>query len=137
MRLILILLPLQFLLSACAFHHCRRVPEQRIVEMRESLEVPGADQKQVEEALLLNPNKRIFVYKVDGSLQCYSEPGTSLAEMAEELKGIEVFSQVKKPDGMMRPQVCGMPTGMSNVYEIAAKDLAEAEKRGFRLWEFD
>ncbi len=137
MRLSIFLMFSTLFLNACAFHHCRRVPEERISEMRERLEVPGADQQQVEEALLGDPNRRIFVYKADGSLQCHAEPGFSVTEMAEELKGIEIFSKTKKPDGMMRPQMCGLPTGMSNVYEIAAKDLAEAEKRGFKLWEFD
>ncbi len=38
---------------------------------------------------------------------------------------------------MMRIQVCGAPTGNSNVYEIDRKDLEAALKVGFKEWTFE
>lgn len=78
--------------------------------------------------------KRIFVYKPDGSKQCESESKISLESMGQQLSKIEVFSSVNKHDGLMRPQVCGSPTGYCNVYEIDSKDLEAALKLGFKKW---
>lgn len=86
----------------------------------------------------VNPDslKRVRVYKYDGSLQCGMGTAIPTEVMAQELKSIKVFSSSKKPDGLMRAQLCGSPTGMANVYEIAASDLPEAEKYGFKKWAF-
>lgn len=75
----------------------------------------------------------VFVAKLDGSLQCGLGQPQSLEDMErDQLAGIHVFSREKRPDGLMRAQVCGQPTGMANVYEISATDLAKAESRGFK-----
>jgi hypothetical protein len=58
----------------------------------------------------------------------------SLEEMQKELKGIEVFSKTNQNDGLMRIQVCGAPTGDSNVFEIKQEDLEKALKLGFKQW---
>jgi hypothetical protein len=79
------------------------------------------------------PAATVEVFRPDGSLQC--EPGTAiaLATMALELTdaGIAVLDSHKGDDGMMRPAVCGAPTGAINVYRIDAADLAGAEGLGF------
>lgn len=80
---------------------------------------------------------RVRVYKPDGSLQCGQGKATPLAEMQKELKNITVHTSFNKNDGMMRIQVCGAPTGNSNVYEIDRKDLEAAVKAGFKEWTFD
>jgi len=77
---------------------------------------------------------RIKVYKPDGSLQCGMGKAIALADMQAELKNIYVYSSLNKNDGMMRIQVCGSPTGNSNVYEIDRKDLEAALKMGFKQW---
>ena len=76
----------------------------------------------------------VFVYKADGSLQCGEGVKIGLDKMKQDLKGINVISSVNKHDGMMRTQVCGAPTGFSNVYEIKSTDLEAALKLGFKQW---
>lgn len=78
--------------------------------------------------------ERVKVYKADGSLQCGQGKAIPVAEMQKQLKTIKVYSAVNKNDGMMRIQVCGSPTGNSNVYEIERKDLDAALKAGFKEW---
>lgn len=77
---------------------------------------------------------KVKVYKADGTLQCNQGARISLEEMQKQLPGINVFSKENKHDGMMRIQLCGTPTGNSNVYEIDRKDLDAAIKAGFKLW---
>ena len=78
----------------------------------------------------------LFIYKYDGSLQCKMGQPVALKEMAKELKGLKVYSQEKRHDGLMHVQVCGSITGRANVYEIEKKDLPEAVKRKFKVWNF-
>lgn len=80
---------------------------------------------------------RVKVYKPDGSLQCGQGKATPIADMQKELKDIKVYSSFNKNDGMMRIQVCGSPTGNSNVYEIDRKNLEAAIKLGFKEWTYD
>ncbi len=80
------------------------------------------------------PADRIRVYKLDGSLQCNQGKAITPSEMQKELAPLEVYSSGNKHDGMMRTQVCGSPTGRSNVYEINRKDLEAAQKKGFKEW---
>lgn len=79
----------------------------------------------------------VTVYKYDGSLQCGQGKAVPVADMERELSGIPVQSREKKPDGLMHIQVCGQPTGMVNAYVIPFTKLIEAEKRGFRRWNFE
>ena len=79
----------------------------------------------------------VKVYKADGSLQCGQGKAVSLKDMEKDLQGIQVFSSANKNDGMMRIQVCGAPTGNSNVYEIDRKDLDKALSLGFKEWAND
>jgi hypothetical protein len=80
---------------------------------------------------------RVKVYKADGSLQCGQGLAVPLADMQKDLKDIKVYSSFNKNDGMMRIQVCGSPTGNSNVYEIDRKNLEAAIKLGFKEWTYD
>lgn len=80
---------------------------------------------------------KVKVFKTDGSLQCGQGKAISIAEMQKDLKDIKVHSSINKNDGMMRPQVCGAPTGNCNVYEIDRKNLEAAIKLGFKEWTFD
>ncbi len=75
--------------------------------------------------------ERVRIYKSDGSRQCESG-GISPETMKTELQGIRVYTAKKQVlHGVMFPAVCGGKTGNINVYTIAAKDQAEAQKRGF------
>jgi len=78
--------------------------------------------------------KKLYIYKLDGSLQCGLGAKIDLSEMRKELGSIEVFSSENKHDGLMRVQVCGHPTGYCNVYQINAKDLDKALQLGFKKW---
>ena len=79
----------------------------------------------------------LFVYKYDGSLQCGMGKEVPVEKMEQELKGIKVLSKTKKPDNLMRVQVCGSNTGQANVYEIPLDKLPEAEKKGFKEWTYE
>ena len=57
--------------------------------------------------------------------------------MAKELQGVQIFSSVKKRDGLMHIQVCGSITGMANVFEVPAVALKKAEAKGFKKWSFE
>ena len=81
--------------------------------------------------------KSVKVYKPDGSLQCNQGQAVSVKEMQRELRDIKIISSEKKHDGLMRIQVCGHPTGMNNVYEIAESDLEKATGHGFKVWKKD
>ena len=73
----------------------------------------------------------IQIYKSDGARQCEGG-GISPEAMRSELQGIRVYAAGKSIlRGVMFPAVCGGGTGSINVYTIAAKDQAEAQKRGF------
>ncbi|MDO4248585.1 MAG: hypothetical protein Q4C79_06440 [Neisseria sp.] len=77
---------------------------------------------------------RIRVYKPDGSRQCEEGSGIGAQAMKQELHGIRVYAAEKQMlYGVMFPTVCGGQTGNINVYTIAAKDQAEAQKRGFAV----
>ena len=77
---------------------------------------------------------RVKVHKPDGGLQCGMGKAVSLSDMQKQLGAIKVYKSYNKNDGMMRIQMCGAPTGNSNIYEINSKDLAEAIKAGFKEW---
>lgn len=79
----------------------------------------------------------VVVYKYDGSLQCGMGKAIPVRDMEHELSGIPVLERENKPDGMMHIQVCGQPTGMVNAYVIPLVKLPDAERRGFRRWNFD
>ncbi|MGE0764087.1 MAG: hypothetical protein AB7N80_12475 [Bdellovibrionales bacterium] len=113
----------------CAQHHCRRPPD---------IATPVAVAPGAEETVSGGANKRrIKVYKYDGSLQCGQGKPISVEAMAQELKGIQVFSSQKRPDGLMHIQVCGSNSGVANIYEISEADLSKAEKKGFKKWTFE
>lgn len=120
------LLPLVFAV-ACTSTNCR--------EQKEKAGVAAAPvKKEIDPMAKTSVADRVKVFKPDGSLQCGQGKAISLGEMQKELKGIQVHSSFNKNDGLMRIQVCGAPTGNSNVYEIDRKDLDAAVKAGFKEW---
>jgi hypothetical protein len=120
---------------SCISGECRR--KEVIPPYPGQKEEPSTSVKKGGAAVVPAVERRVLVYKYDGSLQCGMGKGKSVKEMAKELEGIKIFSAVKKPDGLMHIQVCGSNTGMTNVYEILASDLPEAERKGFKLWKFE
>lgn len=84
---------------------------------------------------MTNPLKKIKIFKPDGSIQCEQGTGTPASEMAKQLGDIKIYSSETKHDGLIRIQVCGQPTGNSNVYEINESDFEKASsKLGFKKW---
>src|SRR5882672_11905152 len=67
----------------------------------------------------------VKVFRYDGSLQCGMGQAVPLDEMAKELTAvnIKVFSSEKSVVSGLIIALCGAPTGMANVYEIAKDDL--------------
>lgn len=119
-----LLILLSSLLVACATGRCAN-------------QVKSNDTSGVVSATSAADPSVIRVSKEDGSLQCDKGKGIALATMENQLKkaGIKVISSKKQPDNLMRVQMCGAPTGMSNTFEISKADLAKAEKLGFKRWQ--
>ena len=115
-------------LLGCSTTHCKRAPEQ---DQTQKVVAP----EQVD-GIAAKPSGKVFVFKYDGSLQCGMGKKIPRDVMAKQLKKIKIYSSESKYDGMMHIQACGSATGMTNVYEIDAKDQSEAEKLGFKKWDF-
>lgn len=72
------------------------------------------------------------VFKYDGSVQCEGA-GIAVQVMERDLTnaGIGVSCGQKAGDGYAYPALCGVATGMINVYTIDTRDLSTAEDVGF------
>ncbi|WP_413561551.1 hypothetical protein [Bdellovibrio sp. HCB209] len=123
-KLVTMLIPV-LILAACSHGDCRG-------EKRKNSQANPETGAAV--ATTSNASDRVKVFKPDGSLQCGQGKRIPVADMQKELGSIQVFSSKNQNDGMMRIQVCGSPTGNCNVYEIDRKDLAAAQKAGFKEW---
>jgi hypothetical protein len=75
----------------------------------------------------------VEVYRYDGTLQCGLGKEIPLEVTAAELTAaqIEVLASRKGRDGLDHIGVCGASTGAINVFTIAQKSLAAAERLGF------
>ena len=113
--------------SACSSHSCK-IEERTDIVMTGNEKVSSAKK---------DLTQRVFVYKADGSQQCGMGEKIDPNTMKKDLGKIEVFSVQNKHDGMMRIQVCGAPTGNSNVFEINQSDFETAIKLGFKKWTRD
>ncbi len=120
----LLVLPLLVVLGGCTHGNCRA--NKKETQTTTTGEVPVTTKTAASD--------HVKVFKADGSLQCGQGKAIPVAEMQKQLKDIKVYSAVNKNDGMMRIQVCGSPTGNSNVYEIDRKNLEAAIKLGFKEW---
>ena len=118
------------ILAGCQSHPCRDIKNQRIQEGT----AQGSTLNQSRTPTAGVKTLKVKVFKADGSLQCAMGKKISLDEMQKELKGIEVFSRTNQNDGLFQIQVCGAPTGYSNVFEIRPEDLEKALKLGFGQW---
>lgn len=127
MKKMLFMFGITLLFAACSSHPCK-IEERTDVTMTGNEKVSSAAK---------DLTQRVFVHKPDGTLQCGMGSKIELAQMRKDLGSIEVFSSANKHDGMMRIQVCGQPTGNSNVYEIKKDDLEAALKLGFKQWMHD
>lgn len=74
----------------------------------------------------------IEVYQSDLSRQCEGN-GVSPEQMKEKLQNITVYGMRKGQLNHAYPSVCGGQTGKINIYTIAKKDLAQAQKLGFEI----
>lgn len=120
-----LLLTLPFFLFACAQGNCRsQVGYNESNKMTDKSKAPSVQ-------------GRIKVFKYDGSLQCGMGKAISLDEMAQQLKGLTVYSQENKSDGLMHIQQCGTNTGKANIYEIDKDKFVDAQKAGFKEWLWD
>ena len=118
-------------LISCASGHCRRIDSAKAPE-----EV-SAETSPTTESTPIRSTHHVKVYKYDGTLQCGMGQLVKIDEMKKQLADCTVYSQERKHDGRLRPQVCRAQTGWANVYEISADDLDKALRNGFKLWTFD
>lgn len=74
------------------------------------------------------------MYQSDGARQCQNG-GVRALEMPRALDGIKVY-EVRSDmlQDVVFPAVCGGATPRVNVYVIDAKNLRQAQQRGFRVW---
>jgi len=86
----------------------------------------------------------VKVFRYDGSLQCGMGQAVPLDEMAKELTtvNIRILSSEKRVVSGFIIALCGAPTGIANVYEIAKDDLPRlpADRQGvkrFQPWVYD
>lgn len=79
--------------------------------------------------------KKIWVWKHDGSKQCDSPSQLTPSRAALDLKqaGVMVYQSRTGSDGMMYPSVCGAGTGKTVELEIASADIAKAQQSGFKV----
>lgn len=77
----------------------------------------------------------VEIYKYKGSLQCDTTSGVNYWDMEQILlaEGIEVVQSGEQNDNLIRPQVCGAPDGVINVFSVRAGQLADAQALGFNL----
>jgi hypothetical protein len=75
----------------------------------------------------------VWVTRPDGAQQCAPGTGQSLDQSANELKKarIRVLNSQKGNDKKMHAQVCGIPTGKTNMFQIPKEDLPKAFALGF------
>lgn len=116
------------LATGCTQGHCRRRSDSAPETKEVIKEIQGS---------LPEGERRMRIYKYDGSLQCNKGRKIPLSEMAEELSGIRIFSSENLQDDKMRIQMCGAITGRANVYEIMAEDVPKAESLGFKVWKVE
>jgi len=127
-------------LLACQNQPCREIRKQKeaLAGQKVGRENAGSSTSEDPAATVTGAAMlKVKVYKPDGSLQCGMGQKIPLEVMEKELKGINVHSRSNRNDGLMRIQVCGAPTGNSNVYEIDRTDLEKALKKGFKEWTFE
>jgi hypothetical protein len=86
----------------------------------------------------------VRVFRYDGSLQCGMGQAVPLDDMAKELTAvnIRVLSSEKRVVSGFIIALCGAPTGIANVYEIAKDDLPRiaADQQGvkkFQPWVYE
>ncbi len=79
------------------------------------------------------PVSSVYVYKLDGTKQCETDPGITLVTMERDLisAGVKVISRRKGFDGREGITLCGAPTGQINIYEISRSDLPVAIGQDF------
>ena len=124
----------------CQNKPCREIQAEKMKEkIAQNPEAAAAAAQAATKSTEVTPTAgvaqlKVRVFKPDGSLQCGMGSKIPLETMEKELKGIKVLSRTNMNDGLMRIQVCGAPTGQSNVYEINRSDLPKALKAGFKEW---
>ena len=80
----------------------------------------------------------VRVFRYDGSLQCGMGQAVPLDDMAKELTAvnIKVLSSEKRVVPGLIIALCGTPTGIANVYEIAKDDLPRiADPQGVKRFQ--
>jgi hypothetical protein len=75
----------------------------------------------------------VWVTRPDGAQQCAPGSGQSLESSSSELQKnqVHVLSSQKGGDKKLRAQMCGIPSGKTNMFQIPKEDLPKAIALGF------
>ena len=75
----------------------------------------------------------VWVTRPDGAQQCAPGSGQSLESSSSELQKaqVHVLSSQKGGDKKFRAQMCGIPSGKTNMFQIPKEDLLKAIALGF------
>ena len=76
----------------------------------------------------------IWISRTDGGKKCAGDVAETLAQGATELNsaGVQILSSRKGNDGKQHAQMCGLPSGTENVYQIPSADFPKAVVLGFK-----
>lgn len=75
----------------------------------------------------------VWITRPDQALQCAPGTGQSLEASSEELQKaqVRILSSQKGGDHKMHAQMCGIPSGKTNTFQIPKEDLPKAVALGF------
>jgi hypothetical protein len=75
----------------------------------------------------------VWVTRPDGGQQCSPQSGQSLDTSSAELKKaqVRVLNSQKGSDNKLHAQMCGIPSGKTNMFQIPRDDLSKASALGY------
>jgi hypothetical protein len=78
-------------------------------------------------------SESIWITRPDGAQQCAPGSGQSLEDSAQQLKSaqVHVLNSQKGSDSKMHAQICGIPSGKTNTFQIPKDDLSKASGLGY------
>jgi hypothetical protein len=81
----------------------------------------------------LSSGATVWITRPDGTQQCSVNSGQSLEESSAELKKaqVRVLTSQKGNDSKQHAQLCGIPSGRTNMFQISREDLPKAVTLGY------
>jgi hypothetical protein len=94
---------------------------------------PSGDESAVTSSSASFNGPTVWITRPDGGQQCAPGTAQSLETSSTELQKaqVRILSSQKGGDRKLRAQVCGIPTGKTNTFQIPKEDLPKAVALGF------